>query len=74
MIGTGKMLESGYSGAKVIALKGFLLNAIEFRQCTASQYKAMIKVVSDKVAELNMHFGGSEKVRQDGRLHQATRQ
>ena len=24
MIGTGKMLESGYSGKKVIALKGFL--------------------------------------------------
>ena len=60
MIGTGKMLESGYSGKKVIALKGFLKDKIEFRHCTASQYKAMIKVVSDEVAELNKQFGGSE--------------
>lgn len=62
MIGTGKMLESGYSGAKVIALKGFLKDKIEFRQCTASQYEAMIKVVSDEVAELNKRFGGSELI------------
>lgn len=60
MIGTGKMRESGYSGAKIIALKGFLKDKIELRHCTASQYKAIIKVVSDKVAELNKQFGGSE--------------
>ncbi len=62
MIGTGKILESGYSGAKVITLKKFLKDKIEFRQCTASQYKAMIKVVSDEVAELNKQFGGSELI------------
>ena len=62
MIGTGKMLESGYSGKKVIALKGVLKDMIEFRYCTASQYKAIIKVVSDRVAELNKQFGGSELI------------
>lgn len=60
MIGVGKMLESGYSGAKVIALKGFLKDKIEFRLMSATQYKSMIKVVSDKVTELNKQFEGSE--------------
>lgn len=62
MIGTGVIFESGYSGAKVNTLKKFLKDKIECRYYTSYQYKAMIKVVSDTVAELNKQFGGSELI------------